>query len=135
MIGLDTNVIVRLLANDDPAQTARARRAIASAEASGEPVLINDVVLVETLWTMRTRYRARRYGLATLATSLLDTPSFAFEDRDTVERASSLFLASSADFADCLIVAKNRALGARLTLTFDDGMRALPDVQVLRPAP
>lgn len=134
MIGLDTNVIVRLLANDDPAQTARARRAIAAAQSIGEPVLVNDVVLVQTLWTMRTRYRARRGDIAALATSLLETSSFAFEDRDTVERASNLFMSTSADYADCLIVEKNRALGARLTLTFDEAMRQLPTVQVLRSA-
>lgn len=131
MIGVDSNVLVRLFADDDPVQTSRAQRAIASAQARGETVMVNDVVLVETLWTMHSRYRARNADIATLAASLFETAAFTFESRDTVMRALALFGASSADYADCLIVAKNKALGARTTLSFDQAFGNMPDAQLL----
>lgn len=131
MIGVDTNVIVRLFADDDPAQTLRAKRAIDSAQARGEPVLVNDIVLVETLCTMRSRYRARSADIAALAASLFDASAFTFENRAAVERALALFVASTADYADCLIVAKNKSLGARSTLSFDRAFKGLPDAQLL----
>lgn len=131
MIGLDTNVIARLLTNDDPEQTARARRAIATVEKAGEPILLDDVVLAETAWAMRTRYRARRAQIAAMARSLIETPAFVFENRDAVERALALYLGSTADYSDCLIVAKNEALGARSTWSFDEDFRVLPATRLL----
>ncbi len=119
MIAVDTNVLLRVLTQDDPAQTERAASLMTGAEAAGEPILVNDVVLVETMWTMSRRYQAPRAQLLDIARSLLDTPSFAFERRGNVERAVSLFERSDADFSDCLIVAKNAAAGCRFTTTFD----------------
>ena len=131
MIGLDTNVLVRLLADDDAVQTARARRAIAAAEAASEPVLLNDIVLVETAWTMGTRFRARKEAITGFVSVIVDAPAFAFDNRSVVEQALSLYRASSADFADCLIVARNAALGARATLSFDEGFRGMPGTKLL----
>ena len=131
MIGLDTNVLVRLLADDDADQTARARRAIAAAEAASEPVLINDIVLVETAWTMRTRFRARKEAITGFVSGVIDAPAFAFDNRSVVEEALSLYRTSSADFADCLVVARNTSLGVRATLSFDEGFRDLPGTKLL----
>ncbi len=119
MIAVDTNVLLRVLTQDDPAQSERAAGLITGAEAAGEPILVNDVVLVETMWTMSRRYKAPRAQLLDIARGLLDTPSFAFEQRANVEQAVSLFERSGADFSDCLIVAKNGAAGCRFTMTFD----------------
>ncbi len=129
MIGLDTNVLVRLLANDDPVQTTRARRAIDAA--AGEPLLLNDVVLAETVWTMRSHHRARKDAIAALIANLLEAPAFVFESRETLERSLALYRSSTAGYADCLIVAKNRSLGARETLSFDEDFGRLPTTRLI----
>ncbi|MDQ6680932.1 MAG: PIN domain-containing protein [Pseudomonadota bacterium] len=120
---------MRLLANDDPAQTTRARRAIDAA--AGEPVLLNDVVLAETVWTMRSRRKARKDEIAMLVTSLLEAPAFAFESRETLAHALALYRSSTAGYAACMIVAKNQSLGARETLSFDEDFRRLPTARLI----
>jgi predicted nucleic-acid-binding protein len=131
VIALDTNVLVRLLVDDDVPQCARARAAVAAAEANGEPVLINDVVLAETMWTMAKRYKTPRSVLVEVARGLLDSRTFEFESRRCLEDALGLFEQSSADFSDCLIVAKNAAAGCRSTLTFDADCIKLPTAQAV----
>lgn len=131
MIGIDTNVLVRLLTADDEGQGERARRAIGGSEDAGEPVLVNDVVLVETMWTMARHYKTPRAQLLDIARGILDTKVFAFENRVQLEEAVDLFEHSSADFSDCLIVAKNLAFGCRATLTFDAACLKLPSAQSL----
>lgn len=131
MIGIDTNVLVRLLVQDDVAQNARARRAIARAEDAGETIRIHDVVLAETMWTMARRYKATRAQLIEAAQALLDAAAFDFERRADIEHALALFKQSAADFSDCLIFARNAATGCRATLTFDRDCRTLPAAQVL----
>ena len=131
MIAIDTNVLLRLLAADDVAQGERARVAVARAEASGEPVLVNDVVLAETMWTMARYYKRPRRELIDLAHGLLDATAFAFERRAQLEEAVHLFEHSAADFSDCLIVAKNKGAGCRATLTFDAECLKLPSAAPL----
>jgi predicted nucleic-acid-binding protein len=131
MIALDTNVLVRMLADDDLRQCARARAAVAAAEANGEAVRINDVVLAETMWTMAKRHKTPRSMLVDIARGLLDSETFEFESRRCLEETLRLFEQSSADFSDCLIVAKNAAAGCRSTLTFDAECIKLPTAQAV----
>ena len=131
MIAFDTNVLLRLLLEDHAEQAARAREAVETARASDETILINDVVLAETMWTLARRYKATKRELMDLARGLFDSPSFAFESRDILDGALDLFETSSADFADCLIVSKNAAIGARKTLSFDEDFEGLPATQLL----
>jgi predicted nucleic-acid-binding protein len=131
MIALDTNVLVRMLADDDVRQCARARVAVAAAEANGEAVRINDVVLAETMWTMAKRYKTPKSMLVDIARGLLDSETFEFESRRCLEETLRLFEQSSADFSDCLIVARNAAAGCRSTLTFDAECIKLPTAQAV----
>jgi predicted nucleic-acid-binding protein len=132
VIGLDTNALIRLLTEDDAAQAAAVRKRLTPLDDVAESVLLNDVVLVETLWTLRRAYGFERLALAGLLHSLLAAKTFAFEDRAVVTQASALFDASAADFSDCLIAAKNLRLGCEATVTFDKAMRHLPGVELLR---
>ena len=131
MIALDSNVLIRLLADDDARQCARARAAVAAAEENGEAVLINDVVLAETMWTMAKRFKTPKSKLVEIVRGLLDSGTFVFESRACFEETLRLFEWSSADFSDCLIVAKNAAAGCRSTLTFDAECIKLPTAQAV----
>ena len=119
MLGVDTNVLVRYLTRDDKSQYEKARRLIDREVAKGEPVLVSLLVLLETEWVLRSRYELAKADIVTAFSALLDTADLAFEDEPSVENAVYSWKDSAADFADCLIEARNRRLGCRATATFD----------------
>lgn len=123
MLGVDTNVLVRYLARDDQPQYEKARRMIDREVAKGEPVLVSLLVLLEIEWVLRSRYEMAKADIVTAFSALLDTADLTFEDEPSVETAAYSWKDSAADFADCLIEARNRRLGCRATATFD--VRAL----------
>jgi len=131
VIGLDTNALLRLLTDDDAAQVTLVRQRLAALDAVPESVLLNNVVLVETLWTLRRAYGFERSELQNLVEQLLSASTFCFENRQVVAQASVLFQSSAADFSDCLIAAQNTALGCEVTVTFDKGMAGLSGVELL----
>jgi len=119
MLGVDTNVIVRYLTRDDKPQYERARRLIDSEVTKGEPVLVSLLVLLETEWVLRSRYEMEKPEIVAAFSALLDTADLTFEDEPSVETAIYSWKDSAAEFADCLIEARNRKLGCRATATFD----------------
>jgi predicted nucleic-acid-binding protein len=123
VIGIDTNVLLRLLLDDDPAQVRRARHAVSGAEAAGHALFVNDVVLTEAVWTLGSRYDATKTELISTLRSLLDNAKMEFESRSVLNEAVAGFENSSAGFADCLILAKNAAAGCAHTATFDRSLR------------
>ena len=123
MLGVDTNVLVRYLTRDDQPQYDKARRMIDREVAKCEPVLVSLLVLLETEWVLRSRYELAKADIVTAFSALLDTADVTFEDEPSVETAVYSWKDSAADFADCLIEARNRRLGCRATATFD--VRAL----------
>jgi len=119
MIGIDTNVLVRYLVRDDQAQFEKARRLINREVGTGEAVLVSLAVLLETEWVLRSRYELLKTDIAAVFSALLDAADLSFEDEPTVEQALYTWKDAGAEFADCLINARNRELGCRATATFD----------------
>lgn len=126
MIGLDTNVLVRFLVRDDEMQFARARRLLQREMGKGEPVLINLLVLLETEWVLRSRYALSKSEIVGAFSGLLDAAELLFEDEASLEQALYMWKDSSAQFADCLIGARNWALECRATASFDNKALRLP---------
>jgi len=119
MLGVDTNVLVRYLIRDEQPQYQKARRLIDREVAKGEPVFVSLLVLLETEWVLRSRYELAKADVIAAFSALLDTADLAFEDEPSIENAVYSWKDSAADFADCLIEARNRRLGCRATATFD----------------
>lgn len=119
MLGIDTNVLVRYLTRDDQPQYEKARRLIDRGVNDGEPILVSLLVLMETEWVLRSRYKLLKSEMLAAFSALLDTADLAFEDEPSFERAVYSWKDSAADFADCLIEARNRQIGCRATATFD----------------
>ena len=130
MIGLDTNILLRLWLNDDPAQNERIDGLLSGHGSVPGSLLVSDVVLAEAVWTLRSAYQQDTAAQSLALRSLLDEPAFAFEDREAVTLAVSLFEQHSCGFPDCLVAAKHDRLGCRFTATFDRRMRNLPGVRV-----
>lgn len=126
MLGIDTNVLVRFLVRDDEAQYEKASRLIQREVAAGHVIFISLLVLLETEWVLRSRYRLPKHLIAITFSALLDAADVRFEDEATIEEALFLWKKSSADFADCLIGARNRRLGCRATASFDHKAASLP---------
>ncbi len=131
MIGVDTNILLRLWLNDDPAQNKRIDALLAEHGRTPGSLLVTDVVLAEALWTLRSAFEQDKTAQLVALRSLLAETAFAFESRAAVMGAVTLFESSSCGFADCLIVAKHVMHGCELTVTFDRDMRKLPAVKVL----
>jgi predicted nucleic-acid-binding protein len=126
MLGVDTNVLVRFLVRDDEAQFEKARKLIKREVAAGRGVLVNQLVLLETEWVLRSRYSLPKQLIIQTISGFLDASDVQFEDEAAIEEALFVWKESTADFADCLIGAKNRRLGCRATATFDVKAAKLP---------
>ncbi len=131
MIGIDTNILLRLWLNDDPVQNKRIDALLSEHGASPGSLLVTDVVLAEAIWTLRSAFDQDKDAQLIAVRSLLEETAFAFEDREAVADAVALFDAGSCGFSDCLVVAKHARQGCEFTATFDRGMRKLPRVKVI----
>ncbi|MCK6434622.1 MAG: type II toxin-antitoxin system VapC family toxin [Burkholderiaceae bacterium] len=131
MIGIGTNILLRLWLDDDPAQSKRIDALLAKHGGMPGSLLVTDVVLAEAVWTLKSAFDQDKPAQTLAVRSLLDETAFAFEDREVVAAALSLFESGSCGFADCLVVAKHARQGCDFTATLDRGMRKLPGVKVL----
>ena len=120
MIGLDTNVLVRYVMQDDPRQSPRATRLIESLSAD-EPGFVPVVALVELVWVLSGSYTLDRAQVATVLDTLLRSKELVVDRADFVTQALQRFGAGGADFADALIERIAAAAGCSTTMSFDAG--------------
>jgi predicted nucleic-acid-binding protein len=119
MMGLDTNALVRFLVRDDQEQSARAEQLIRRSANAGEPVYISLLVLLETEWVLRGRYKLDKSEILGAFSELLSSADLSFEDKPSIEEALFLWKDTSAQFADCLIGSRHRASACAATATFN----------------
>jgi predicted nucleic-acid-binding protein len=118
MIGLDTNVLVRIYAADDDRQRAAALRLL-DRLADGERAVVPTIVVVELIWTLRRAYRFEDEDLARVVRNLSDHSKIRLQDRDVMRDAAHRLLEEGGDFSDHVVALTNRSLGATTTYTFD----------------
>ena len=94
-------------------------------------LFVADIVLTELCWTLAKSYGLARIDIARTVRALLDNASIALESPPTVRDALARFETGSADFPDCLIVAKASGVGCSRILSFDQRMGSLPGVELL----
>ena len=126
MLGIDTNVLIRFLVRDDQTQFEKVRKLLKREVSNGRRVFINQLVLLETEWVLRSRYGLAKTQMLETISGLLDAPDVQLEDEPAVEEAVFVWRDANADFADCLIGARNRRLGCKATATFDTKALKLP---------
>ena len=118
MIGLDTNVIVRYVMQDDPRQSQKASKLIESLT-SEDPGFVPLVALIELVWVLTSCYDLTREQVALAVDGLLRAKEIVLERAEQVSQALRTFGATGADFADCLIERTAAAAGCGKTMTFD----------------
>ena len=120
MIGLDTNVLVRYIMQDDARQSALAVRLVESLSAES-PGFVPLVSVVELAWVLSAAYALDRAQLVEAFEALLRTKEIVVDRAETVWKALRVFKTANADFADCLIERTASAAGCERTMTFDRG--------------
>ena len=123
MIGVDTNILVRYLTQDDPAQGRRVDRLVEDALDAGDRLHIDDVVLCEVVWVLRASYRLSKAAIVDAVEQILGTALFAFEDRDRMRRALDSYRDGGGDFADYVIGLRNLRAGCAATATLDRSLQ------------
>jgi len=132
MIGIDTNVIVRLIVNDDERQSRAAERFIREHGGSGTPCYVPDVVLIETVWVLETVYAYDRSMVADALTGILEAEQLQFDSPVDAAAAVEDFRLGRAEFADCLIGRINLLAGCSHTVTFDRKAARLAGFELLK---
>lgn len=120
MIGLDTNVLVRYIMQDDAKQSAKANRLIDALDAN-HPGFVAVVSVIELFWVLTTCYSLTRQQFAQALETMLRSKQLLIERSDQVMRALRTFEEGKADFADCLIARCADSAGCQQTMTFDVG--------------
>ncbi len=119
MIGLDTNVVIRYLVQDDSVQTAIANRIFESEMTSANKGIICPIVLCEIVWVLLRSYKQKRQKVQEVIRTLLLADNIEMQHRDSVWKALREFEQGAADFSDYLIAHINQECGAAFTLTLD----------------
>lgn len=119
MIGLDTNILVRIIVRDDLKQAGQAMQAITEAKRHGCEVFISHIVLCELFWVLGSRFRYGKEQIITALDNVIFSEDFTIEDEDLICEVFERYQKSNADFADILIALRNQQAGCKHTLTFD----------------
>jgi predicted nucleic-acid-binding protein len=119
LTGLDTNVLVRYLTQDDRRQSRRANALVAGAVAGGERLFVSVVVLCELVWVLRGAYSLGRPTIAAALEGMLATAQLEIDEKDLVREALEDYRTAGGDFADYVIGHRGREAGCKATATFD----------------
>ncbi len=131
MIGLDTNVLVRYIMQDDARQSLKAATLLESLTVE-EPGFVSLVSVVELVWVLSSSYDLDREQVALALEHLLRINTLVVDRAGEVLRALRVFTASSADFADCLIERIAASAGCSKIMTFDVGAAKAAGMTLIR---
>jgi predicted nucleic-acid-binding protein len=118
MIGLDTNVLVRYITQDDKRQATLANSLIESLD-DASPGFVTLVTVVELSWVLESAYNFTRQQFAEVMQTLMTVDTIKLDRAAVVASAVRIYAGSKADFSDCLIERLSASAGCEHTITFD----------------
>jgi predicted nucleic-acid-binding protein len=131
MIGLDTNVVLRYLLQDDPDQARRVNRIVERQLSEENPGFISLVTMLEIVWVLRSLLKRSASEIASHLEGLLAADSLEIQNEQQVFEAVFAIKRGTGEFEDALIGAVNAWAGCSHTLTFDRRARRLPHFQLV----
>jgi predicted nucleic-acid-binding protein len=137
LIGIDTNVLVRYLTQDDPAQSSIANKFFQQILSASQQGFISLVVLVETCWVLQSSYTVSDVELSSLIENLLQTPQLSIENRDCLNQALQAMMGTKSPkvgFVDFLIHSIAETQGCHYCVTFDKRASQSVGMRMLTPA-
>ena len=126
MIGLDTNILVRYLTQDDPTQSPKATEIIERRLTKAKPGFVSVVVMVETVWVLDRAYDLAAQDIAAAIERMLQVEVFVIEKEQEVFTAMVALKQGRGSFADALIAELGASARCVHTLTFDNKALRLP---------
>ena len=131
MIGLDTNILIRYLTQDDPVQSAKATETLERRLTAKNPDFVSLVAMVETVGVLDRAYGLTAQGIATAVERLLQVEVLAIENEHEVFTAMVALKQGRGSFADALIAELGARAGWTRTLTFDQKALRLPSFELV----
>lgn len=131
MIGLDSNILVRYLVQDDPVQSPKTAQVIRHEVTKAEPAFVSVVALAETVWVLERSYHFTASEIAGAVEEILKTDALHVEHAEEAFAAMAALKAGLGDFADALLGAINAQAGCPRTITFDRRALRLPGFELL----
>jgi predicted nucleic-acid-binding protein len=119
VIALDTNLLVRLLTNDEPRQAAKVDAWLQGNAKAQTPAYVDHIVLCELAWVLESSYGYAREDVRTALAALLTHHSLKVEAPPAVRQALALHEDGPADFSDYLLAVRAKAAGYSPVLTLD----------------
>jgi len=132
MKGLDSNVIVRYVVQDDPRQSALASEFIENKCTTENPGFINTIVLCELVWVLKRAYKYPKDLIVEVLNTLLDSKELKVEKATDARQAVLLYAQGQADFSDYLIAVYNKREGCDYTVTLDKKAAKSKDFKLLK---
>jgi len=131
MIGLDTNILIRYLTQDDPAQSAKATEILERRLTPKNPGFVSVVAMVETVWVLDRAYGLAAHEVATAIERLLQVEVLEVENEQEIFTAMIALKQGRGSFADALIAELGLRVGCTRTLTFDQKAVRLPAFELV----
>jgi predicted nucleic-acid-binding protein len=128
VIALDTNVLVRYLAQDDREQARVATRFIEEHLTADDPGFVSTIVLCEIIWVLESCYGSKRPDVVSIVKALLDTRQIVVTEAKAVRAALNH---SGVDLVDAIIHEVGRSRQCQRTVTFDRKFARLAGVDLL----
>ncbi len=119
MTGLDTNILIRYLTQDDPVQSAKATDIFESRLTGNDQGFVNLVTMVETVWVLASIYGLSDQEIADAVERMLQADTLVIQNEQQVFFAMTVLRSGRGMFADALIAAVDAWAGCSRTLTFD----------------
>ena len=132
MIGLDTNILVRYFAQDEPRQSKVARELLENKLTREGPGHITVIVLAEFAWVLKRLYHGTRTEIAEAIEGLLSASTINIENKRLVRNVLRAYSTSKAEFSDCLVAQANLDAGCEFTFTFDREASKMHGFRLLR---
>ncbi len=130
MIGLDTNILVRYITQDEPQQAARANRIIEESCSKNSPGRLSQTVLCELVWVLCRAYSYNKQQVISVLEQILVTVDLKVENEELARKSLEAWRKGTADFSDYLLVLSNRDAGCELTYSFDTRLVQHADVSL-----
>ena len=131
MIGLDTNILIRYLTQDDPIQSVKANEILERRLTRTNPGFVSVVVMVEAVWVLDRAYSLTGQEIAAAVERLLQVEVLVIENEQEVFTAMLALKQGHGTFADALIAELGARAGCTRTLTFDQKAIRLPGFEVV----
>jgi predicted nucleic-acid-binding protein len=130
MIGLDTNILVRYLTEDDPIQSPKARDIVERRLTQEKPGFVSIVAMIEIVWVLERAYRLTPHEIVGAVERMLQIDVLVVENEQEVFTAMIALKDGQGTFSDAVIAALGARMGCACTLTFDRKAMRLPGFEL-----